>query len=377
MFFLFLLLHTIRIATSKIISIPLTFGIGGYEIILYIGNYTNQRQFQLNMEIDYLHIQYSKLSSIEMDTVEYYPIDQINMTDNKSSLSFVATSKFYLYKNDSYFMDNFPYILLVNSGSVLYMPNYIPLSFKYQNESYSFIHRLYKDNIISNKGFGILYNQKLEKAKFFLGGYEKQYLTDYKYQTVIPVNINKSTWGCNLNSIIFGNYTYNINHYFYFQSNDIKITVPKSFYNYLEKTIFAPFIEDGSCKSILALKGYSFQCDCDRIDHFPDILFVIEGKVFTFKNDSLFDYFFKTCYSAFMTDQEEDKDKWILGLPFLRNVFTYFDYDSSNMIFLSKSKIYDINQTKIFLFNTYLIIVVMLCNILGIILLAYLKIIVK
>ena len=377
MFPLFLFLYTVKQTSSKIITIPLTSGLGGYEIILYIGNSTHQKKFQLNMEIDYLHIKYSSPSSIEMGTMVYYPVGQTNMTVIESSSSFVATSKFYLTKNKSYFMDNFPFILLINCDYFLYRANYIPLSFKYQNESYSFIHRLYNDNVISNKGFGILYDKKIEKAKLYIGGYEEKDLEEYRYKTIIPVNTNKTTWGCNLNSIFFENYTYNINDYFYFQSNAHKITVPKSFYDFLEKTIFSPFIEDGSCQPILAIKGYTFQCDCDRIALFPDISFVIEGKVFTFKKDSLFDLFFKSCYSAFMTDQGEYKDKWILGLPFLRNVFIYFDYDNSNMIFLNKLKIDHVNQTQQYILTSYLIIVVILCNILGLFLLVYLKIKVK
>ena len=377
MFPLFLFLYTVKQTSSKIITIPLTSGLGGYEIILYIGNSTHQKQFQLDMEIDYLHIKYSSPSSIEMGTMVYYPVGQTNMTVIESSSSFVATSKFYLTKNKSYFMDNFPFILLINCDYFLFRANYIPLSFKYQNESYSFIHRLYNDNVISNRGFGILYDKKIEKAKLYIGGYEEKDLEEYRYKTIIPVNTNKTTWGCNLNSIFFENYTYNINDYFYFQSNALKITVPKSFYDFLEKTIFSPFIEDGSCQPILAIKGYTFQCDCDRIALFPDISFVIEGKVFTFKKDSLFDLFFKSCYSAFMTDQGEYKDKWILGLPFLRNVFIYFDYDNSNMIFLNKLKIDHVNQTQQYILTSYLIIVVILCNILGLFLLVYLKIKVK
>ena len=377
MFPLFLFLYTVKQTSSKIITIPLTSGLGGYEIILYIGNSTHQKQFQLNMEIDYLHIKYSSPSSIEMGTMVYYPVGQTNMTVIESSSSFVATSKFYLTENKSYFMDNFPFILLINCDYFLFRANYFPLSFKYQNESYSFIHRLYNDNVISNRGFGILYDKKIEKAKLYIGGYEEKDLEEYRYKTIIPVNTNKTTWGCNLNSIFFENYTYNINDYFYFQSNAHKITVPKSFYDFLEKTIFSPFIEDGSCQPILAIKGYTFQCDCDRIALFPDISFVIEGKVFTFKKDSLFDLFFKSCYSAFMTDQGEYKDKWILGLPFLRNVFIYFDYDNSNMIFLNKLKIDHVNQTQQYILTSYLIIVVILCNILGLFLLVYLKIKVK
>ena len=78
-----------------------------------------------------------------------------------------------------------------------------------------------------------------------------------------------------------------------------------------------------------------------------------------------------------MTDQGEYKDKWILGLPFLRNVFIYFDYDNSNMIFLNKLKIDHANQTQQYILTSYLIIVVILCNILGLFLLVYLKIKVK
>ena len=190
-FLLFLLFILFKVGISQIITIPLQQGLEGYEVFLYIGNSCKLHQFQLNMEKDYLFLNYYSLISIEPESTIHQPVVETNMITNESG--FITTSTFYLNSGKFDLLTNFPFITIINIESS-YPINYIPLSFKYQNESYSIIHRLYKDNNIKRKGFGLIFHQPSKNPVLSLGGYEEKHLGDFKYKTVIPVNTQKTTW---------------------------------------------------------------------------------------------------------------------------------------------------------------------------------------
>ena len=307
------------------IEIPLVKGLGTYDIRLFINNNPTFRQFLPDMECDVMYI--TRDNSI-IEDIPTIPKE-----------GFLMQSNFLLgYNFTTPLLKKFPYKVIEKEPSSFIGINHFPLGFFIKDESMSFVHQLYNEGRIAKKGFTLYINQSVEKATLFIGKQPKSLIEEfqYNYNISIQVNTNYSNWGCRLDSISFGTEFYQIDRYAYFQGGKQKIWIPRRVYNYLESTLFKPYLANYTCFTIMAMDGVSFQCKCAQIFFFPNITFTLNGNKIELSMRELFDGFYGMCVSSFISGKDEKYDKWILGLPFFRKYIIYFDYENQDITFYSQ-----------------------------------------
>ena len=118
----------------------------------------------------------------------------------------------------------------------------------------------------------------------------------FKYKRTIQVDENYSTWGTDLNKIAFGNYTYQVDDYVYFQSNLKKIQITQGFMDYLTEKYFKKYKEEQICEVGNSLDGVGYECKCKMIDDFPEITLVLNGTNFVLNKTTLFEVYGSFCY---------------------------------------------------------------------------------
>lgn len=227
----------------------------------------------------------------------------------------------------------------------------IGMSFKYRNNEFNMIERLYRDNKIKHKEFTLInnyyYTTDFKSGVMIIGkGSKIEYTSDSVSKGVCNVFTNSNYtlhWGCKLNYVELTLPNYNNNNngvyrltntkdtsYSFFQTNQKPIYAPLPQFNHLINAITSSIGDtiNNKCKVNEKLLYYTFQCECDYIKTKNiSITFNIDNYIYT-----LSDIFYSELndYCTFIIHSRKSTEQvWILGMDFIKNYDITFDYSNS------------------------------------------------
>ena len=227
----------------------------------------------------------------------------------------------------------------VLQSGIVFQFGIIGLAREFEDEKYSFIHQLKKNNLIDYNAFGFDFdNSTIYFGKF---PYEKYSKDKYKISScdvTIREDRPKENWACELDRVFYiSNNTKKVfynNHIYSHFSISSMIIAPDSFLSFLNETQFKIPITNNKCE-FTSLKEY--ECDEDIIDSFGNLYFVFNGVGFMLNNKILwnkkqnrYSYGIQGGFHVFTGM----KDEWILGSKAWQVVNTEFDYDKQKVSFI-------------------------------------------
>ena len=212
---------------------------------------------------------------------------------------------------------------------------------KISDIKYSIVHSLKKEKIIDNLQFSFMLNDDKENGTLFIGGLPENISSEYPYKEVVPVSNKKSKyWEIKLDYIFFGEISYVYENKYIkneynarISTNVISIQTPMLIMEQIVNEQFNQSIAEKKCS--VNYNNYEVQCNCNYINEFKDMIFVINSKEFKFKAKDLFIEQDDICTFA-MTANNIDQSQWRIGIAFLEKFLVNFDYDNNEITFMSK-----------------------------------------
>ena len=310
-------------------------------------------EFELDMTIDFTWVHL-----LLFDIPEIINVNETNTFILEGQQCLFDTYLFNISLTDTINLDNFIVFHRVNSAMEGF--DSFPLGYTIRNESFSVIHTLYNNHLIDHKKFCIFFNTT-ESSQIFFGGLPDNIKENYQYNKSCEVVEGYPSWGCQMKKIIIGDYTYENNHYQYFQANDYLIYAPLDFMLYLSNTVFKEHLQNNTCKFYKDVKIKAFQCNCEIKKYFKDISFIFNDIMLTFNSNELFGEYVDVCELKIKQNYINDT-QWIFGHMVLSKYPTIFDYEESSITFYSNSDLsihYNSSHSKqIIVQITHLILVI-------------------
>ena len=168
-----------------------------------------------------------------------------------------------------------------------------------------------------------------------------------KYISKCHVNTTDNYWGCFLNKISIGNYNFKVNNYTIFKTSHDSIIVPEKCLDFLAEKIFNKAIKDEICtyySNTIYKKKYIF---CKNTN-FPmdNIYFYFEGYGYLLEIQKLFSCDKERC--IFLIKYEKNEYDYSIGLPFLSNYISEFNFENNSITFYSNTSIIIEEDTFVF-----------------------------
>ena len=237
----------------------------------------------------------------------------------------------------------------------------IGVGYKFNDESYSLVHLLFKNNITEKRQFAFGFENDCYYGKTYIGGIPDEEKDKYKIRGYCNVDDNHHTWGFTLHEIRFQDKIYTLEKYTYI-NNDIeymiisqeifdilrevlKEEISKAFCT-IEETNLVRWIK---CKYLNEVFNGIIQMNIDNM-----IVTIALKKMFRRYN------MINVWESQCVVIKEGNEKDIILGANFLQLFnYTLFDYDNKKVSFYSEQniiKMKNMNQMSclIFLINNIL-----------------------
>ena len=318
-------------------------------------NYRNDHLNRSNFEINF--VQENKKLRTGFNTYVQYPLFKTSLKlesqiiENKTLL-LNNPYQCSLYNLDVEIQDtiiekmNFYITEEVGNNRADMADNGIGLAYKFENESYSFIHKLYNNHLIEYLQFTYEYYDHLRNGTIHFGGIPNNKYKSLPYQGYANIAKDSKSWKMKLTGVGFEGQRYEFNKdavihnafYDIFWSNEL---------NNLMLKIFEKEIEEGFCIN-REYYEYSFvQCDNDTRPIFDKkIKFQFKELTITLKIRDLFRISSGEWQSIINANPYELYDNSvIIGVRFL-NLFNYsvFDYENQQVRFYSDKTIIEMDE---------------------------------
>lgn len=239
----------------------------------------------------------------------------------------------------------------------------INLAYKYKDESFSFVHKLYHDNYIDYKAFTFnSYNQ------IIFGKHIEQIPFTYKGQ--FDIDNSYSHWGANITGINYRGYHYDFNTHFIVHAANDQMIVSTEFFDFMIKEIFADAIELNNCVIEKTFNEKHLNCYNVGIEGFSNITLQISKMRIVLKREDLFVK--KLLWeSKFMLNNYNNYT--ILGYDFIHLMNqTVFDYEKGTITFYSNNIIIEMDSTNKTVIKCIMFLNIVLCLCINV-LLIYIK----
>lgn len=231
--------------------------------------------------------------------------------------------------------------------------NGFSFSYRYENNSFSIIHMLYQNNLISYLSFGFV-PETSQHGTFYFGHIPEKKLKNFTNKVSLKVNENYISWGTEVDAIYFGNkneknYFFENkenNKYGFFESGNEYIRVPDYYWSFLIENVFRKLIDNSVCFILNKKRINYICCKNNNLSHLQKMNFVFGNVTFSISVKNLIDCSFKFCNFKIVYD-ERNINYWSFGTTFLNNYISEFDYSQKIIQFYSS------NNDSIF-FNTHL-----------------------
>ena len=130
----------------------------------------------------------------------------------------------------------------------------LPFAYKFNDESFSLTHQLYKKKLISRLSFSLVNMNTTQKSLVF----GKPPIDTKKESANLNVKSQYNTWGSDLSYIFIDrvsylskNTYYKNKYYSFFDTGIAGMLVPTDFYNFLMENVFKKYIETKQCGNIV------------------------------------------------------------------------------------------------------------------------------
>ena len=162
--------------------------------------------------------------------------------------------------------------------NIVYVPRYysyesgIGFAYKFEDEHYSLMHRLYNDNYIPKMQFSIIPRTNKESLWYItIGGIPEKNKKKGQYEGKCYVNKAKSGWGCHLKAIHYGNLTKKFERYALFQTALYPSVNSYEFKNWIDNVILQQYFDTKECEIYTIQKRV--QCKIEAIEKTGDFIF--------------------------------------------------------------------------------------------------------
>ena len=253
------------------------------------------------------------------------------------------------FSNNGTALKNFHLLLFnarySNHQAILEAPyDTVGLASKYDNESFSLLHSLYRAGQISKLSFGLVPSGR-EKGDLYLGEIPPEIFAGSSFQEQFYVDNTRKGWKLNLEEVCLGkNNCFETSYDAYFEGIVDKIVVPKSFKKTLEKVIpFSSVLGSNACEDVSVGKIILIRCTKDVVKKLGGITFVLNGVEITLTEQEIFDSLFPTtsfpsekiftCFEIY----QDFPDIWLLGNKFYSKFITVFDVKQKTVTLFSNS----------------------------------------
>lgn len=346
-YFLLVLASLLSLSLNQSITIPLSSKYGSYYVSLSLDNQKERIELPINLCSQYPIIfsnsfkiepgtKSSKLrfpylnSKVDLDTV-YLNKDNVNIFPNINLKSYPF-----------YYLKHYSSSYNTNLES-------LPFAYKFNDESFSLTHQLYKKNLISQLSFSLVNTKNNQKSLVF----GKPPILN-KESAQLKVKSMYNTWGSDLSYIFINrvsylskNTYYKNNYYSFFDTGISGILVPQDFYAFLMENVFKKYIEEKKCGNTLFSERFYFVCDNNVIDEIPDLIFVFENKGIRVKAKYLFSQM--GINSDFLiTENTVMNNTFIFGTAFINELDAIFDYENKEISLFSNTQIEKVNLDILF-----------------------------
>ena len=320
-------------------------GRSSYEIeVLFDSIFVLHRFIPIDLTYDYSLLSipnYQPISEVFLKETTL-PDQQLNVMESKGFFNLVfsktALFDFYLY---------------INTKDKKSVKEFIGLAFHFNNENYSLMHQLKKNNRINELSFTFeRYDRDKVNNELYIGGYPKEKIIN-QHKASLNVNDKFNSWGVNLYEINIEDHqrvisSYDNSHFAIINTNDDMIYVTKDVFSYIKRNVFSRYINENICEYIEEDNSLYINCLLTELYDFPNITIVIDGVHFTLPKRKLFvpinsEDPYSTCII-----QSKSFDYFILGTSFFDEYITQFNYEQKQITFYSEIPfvIVDMNNVR-------------------------------
>lgn len=223
--------------------------------------------------------------------------------------------------------------------------NRLSLSYHMINKEYSFIHQLKESHLISKLQYTFQpYNSYTKEGFLHFGGVPKK--IKEKNSRSCKVDESKNLWGCHLGRIYLGereekDTSFNVDSYSTFQSENLGVIAPRSFFDFIKKKVLFDFFKNQTCLIFENEISVGISCICDFLSFLPNITFVFDSFEMRFNLRRFFSYYYDPFIEAdeceLLIFLNKEGNHWIFGNVFLKLFEATFDYDNNQIVFYSNN----------------------------------------
>lgn len=316
-----ILIPLVRLQIVKVELVKLS---NSFNVIVTLGSF-KQKYFEISVSNNFTFctsIGYEPKSS---------PTAQIFNERNLTILD--EEYKFYLVKDTFGLTEK----LTIKDFPFYYRPGFVDaydelsLAYKQIDEENSFLNVLIQRGYIKKKIFAFEVKENVYESSAYFGGVPEEIIKDLKY-TYCDINPNYVAWGCQLDSIAIGNYSYPINQYATFYTNERAIVVPPEYFQFLEEVFFKEYLNKNICYRI----RFTFECREEILHEIYNFTFnfggnkvFIEGHNLFYRDDQRFLFTMRKPYDS------ETFEGWRFGMVFFDTFNSVFDYGRKKIFFFN------------------------------------------
>ena len=313
---------------------------GSYYIFMDMGYKSQSIFMEVNMLSDSVIFGKKFDSSITENSKKVIGSSHIIGPDNQTYETQVFED-FFTFKDSLIHFHNLYYNYLFSN---FYMDTF-PLGYNITDNNFSIIHYLKKQDFIEHLGFGF-HKGVNGKISLYFGNFSDEVLKGQKFVHSCKIPNDYNNWGCKLKRVIINAYIYNNEDKMHFQSNDENFQAPVKFMDFLNKTLFLPYLKNGSCYTNETQKFGILMCKPYVTYFFPEVIFEIGNYRFNFSHKTLFHESNANDWPFFIRKNLKNPKEWEIGNMFLANYLTFFSFDKNEILFYS-------NRTLLIQYNDY------------------------
>ena len=243
------------------------------------------------------------------------------------------------YVSSVYISDIMMNETILNKGKVLvheedhigfYADKGIGLKYKFNDESFSIVHMLYKNKLIDRKVFA--FEPYANFGYFHFGGVPNNTHLHSKYKGYLNIEEDANNWEGSLKGIIYNNISYNFSSSFIIHTGHFGFIYSNELFNLFINEIAKPLINEKACWIVKSNSdGDSVECFPNYIKKLGTISFIFDSIKISLPFTALFSESnldeVESLIRSFPTSMKYNRT--VLGIMFVKTFnYTLFDYDS-------------------------------------------------
>lgn len=219
-------------------------------------------------------------------------------------------------------------------GIPFYADKGIGLGYKIEDESFSIVHQLYKNNKIAHLSFALEENTN-NNGSIHFGGIPNDNHLILPYKGEIKIDEDLPTWGGRFNSIVFRGIEYSVNQSFIINNALADFLYSNELYDMLRNDILHDLLNENKCSANTGTALEYLTCDIDINNNTEIIEFIIDKTHIHFHIKDLFDTQYNTrTFSSFCSNPYPfyNFTGVIFGINFLKHFnYSLFDYSTKTV----------------------------------------------